>query len=169
MADRERDRVLSEIEGFKRELGVVSDAELAAHIGYQRSSIAQWKKRGEIPASARSVIANTIEARSASIKARRLVDRMQPTERQLCRAIALRYLIVSTEDGDLEPDFMLYRVLVMDELELAASLLLRHHMESEALGAIAAYRRICGSETFEGDLTDFLRAANDLSQTELPQ
>lgn len=151
---------LAEIEEFKRQLNVVSDAELAALLGFQRSTIAQWKKRGAVPASAKHSILVHIEFRQRNERARFEFSNMAPTKRQFSKALVIRFLVETSieEDGDLEPEGLLLRAMELDYFELAAARLLDKRLEAGARDLAAAFRQVLGSADFVLDLTGEMTA-----------
>lgn len=78
---------------------------------------------------------------------------------QISRAIALKYIIQSTEDHDMEPEGLISRAIFVDELERAAYLLLREIMKSRKQDVQTAFRSICSMENFETELTKHLMPA----------
>lgn len=145
---------LVELEEFKRQLNVVSDADLAAILGYQRSAVAQWKKRGSIPESAKQTIHAHIEFRNRNERARFEFSKIPATKRHFAKALVIRYLIETTLeiDGDFEPDGLLYRAIEMDNFELAAAKLLDRQLAEGAKDLSAAFRRVLAAPEFIADL-----------------
>lgn len=145
---------LAEIDDFKLQLNVFSDAEFAAVLGYQRSTIAQWKKRGAIPASAKHSIIAHITFRQTNERARLQFSKIPATKRQFAKAIVIRFLVESTleVDGDLEPDELLFRAIEMDNFELAAARLLDNRLDAGARNLAAAFRQVLAVPDFVGEL-----------------
>lgn len=150
-----------EIDGYKTALGAATDSDFATIMGLQRSTIAQWKKRAAIPESARRRIAWTIAHRQANETARSEFAKLPVTQRHISRAIALLYVVRSTEVSDLGPQEMLNRALFLDEIERAASMLLAETMEQERADAGQAYQALFALEPadFETRLTAILMPA----------
>lgn len=149
---------VAEIDEYKRHLDVVSDAEFAAILGYQRSTIAQWKKRGAIPAAAKHVIAKHIEWRKTNESARRKFSKLSASKRHFSKALVIRFLIdtLIAEDGDLEPDGLLFSAMEMDNFELAASRLLDQALAQGARDLATGYRSILAFEDFALSLAQAL-------------
>lgn len=148
-----------EIEEMKRKLGAASDSELAAVLGFQRSTIAQWKKRGAIPVRAKIMASNLASHIVENNNARWQLSSIAPAIRQISRAISLKYIIQSTEEYDLEPDGLIARAAYMDEIERSAYLLLKEIMKSRKQDAPSAFRFICSMDDFETELTKHLMPA----------
>ena len=154
---------LAEIEDFKRQLNVVSDAELAAILGFPRSTIAQWKKRDAIPASAKQSIRAHIEYRGRNERAKFEFSKIPATKRHFAKALVIRYLVESTleVDGDLEPDGLLFRAIEMDNFELAAARLLDRQLSAGARDLSIAFRNVLGAPDFVGELARELSHGTD--------
>ena len=155
---------LADIEAYKRQLDIVTDAELASVIGYQRSTIAQWKKRGGIPASAKRTIERHIGSRKTNEAARASFSKLSASKRQFSKAIVVRYLVETTldEDGDLEPDGLLYRAIEMDKFEMAAARLLDHELAAGAKDMAAAYRNVLATDVMMRLATELTAMQADL-------
>lgn len=164
--------IMPEIEGYKRALDVVSDAELAAILGYQRSTIAQWKKRDAIPASARRLIRHHIDLREENNRAARAFSAMPPSMRQFSKALVISYLVATTleEDGDLEPSNLLFRAMEMDRFEIAACRVLSRYVALGKHDLASAFREALASSSFVVELAEELTTMNRESAAgSLPQ
>lgn len=144
---------------MKRQLSAATDSELAAALDIQRSAISQWKKRGAVPAKARRRCELIARHQDENEQARRQFSALPATIRQISRALALRYVIQTTELGDEEAGALLARALFLDEIERAAYILLTETMAQAGLDAPTAYRRLCVSPDLETGLAGKLMPA----------
>ena len=136
------------MDDVKRQLGIAADEELAAVLGYNSATIKQWRSKGAISDEGRNVVYNHLIFRRRNETARTEFSTIDASKRQFSKALVIRYLIDTTieEDGDLEPDGLLFRAIEMDNFELAASRLLDKEMALGAKNLLSAFRKILTSE-----------------------
>lgn len=136
------------VDDVKRQLGIAADEELAAVLGYNPTTIKQWRSKGAISDEGRNVVYNHLIFRRRNETARTEFSTIDASKRQFSKALVIRYLIDTTieEDGDLEPDGLLFRAIEMDNFELAASRLLDKEMALGAKNLLSAFRKILAGE-----------------------
>ena len=162
MAENASNPVEDEIARLKSELGAETDAELATVLGLQRSAIAQWKKRGRVPDKAKRRVAWLKEHRNENEYAKEDFNLLSVSLRQICRAVALLYIVRTSDTAALEPDILLGRSLFFDEIERASFLLLSDIMDNKQIDAAAAYNVIFSLPNLETDLAEWLEPARQI-------
>lgn len=153
-----------QVDEVKRQLGVAADEELAAVLGYTPATIRQWRAKGVISDEGRRVVYNHLVFRRRNENARNEFSNIDASKRQFSKALVIRYLIETTleEDGDLEPDGLLFRAIEMDNFELAASRLLDKELAKGAKNLLVAFRRILAGDIvmpLAGELTIMMNEA----------
>ncbi|PHP16394.1 hypothetical protein CG471_28370 [Sphingobium sp. IP1] len=138
----------AQVDEVKHQLGVAADEELAAILGYAPATIKQWRAKGAISDEGRHVVFNHLVFRRRNEIARNEFSSIDTSKRQFSKALVIRYLIETTveEDGDLEPDGLLFRAIEMDNFELAASRLLDKELARGAKNLLVAFRRILAGD-----------------------
>ena len=135
-----------------RAVGVKSDAELARSLGIPPTHIANWKRRGEVPAEQHRWLSQTLLARI--LHSKRVVD-----QEEAIPIAAVIFFLLRKEGDALElrrPDAMLYVAHVLDGL-IALSRFLHDGRGEQVYPAIAEVREL--ADLLEGAVPELRREA----------